>query len=178
MSGATQISNPLIQKSVVHIYRDCIRLARYIGQMNGYTRHIPKHVAGIFREHKFETNPEKIEEYKVDATRFISNFMQHEAERLAKDQKAALNSKQRIPKSLLLWINHNNNNNTINQKHNIKPTCTNQNQPNQIKLILIFIIKDLVPSFLHSHNIILICIYIWNPPYSNNIRVSFHSFDF
>ncbi|EFA77106.1 hypothetical protein PPL_09859 [Heterostelium album PN500] len=86
--SASTVGNPILQKSTVHLYRDCIRLAKYIGSMNGYTKNLHKQVGNIFREHKYETSQEKIEEYKTDATRFLTNFMQHEAERLARLDQA------------------------------------------------------------------------------------------
>ncbi|GAM27734.1 hypothetical protein SAMD00019534_109100 [Acytostelium subglobosum LB1] len=95
MSGAAVNGVNVIKKSTVHIYRDCLRLARYIGEMNGFTKNIHLHIARSFREHKNEADQEKIEEYKTDATRFITNFMQHEAERLARQEN---DKKQKIVK--------------------------------------------------------------------------------
>ncbi|KAN0018681.1 hypothetical protein ACTFIV_007466 [Dictyostelium citrinum] len=77
------------KKSTVHIYRDCIRLARYIGDMNGYAKNMSKQVRLVFRANQNEIDPKKIEEQKTDAVRFLTNFMQHEAERMARSQKKA-----------------------------------------------------------------------------------------
>ncbi|KAN0033403.1 hypothetical protein ACTA71_002830 [Dictyostelium dimigraforme] len=86
------MSQPVVatfKKSTVHIYRDCIRLARYIGDMNGYAKNMSKQVQLVFKANKNEIDPKKIEEQKTDAVRFLTNFMQHEAERMARNQKKA-----------------------------------------------------------------------------------------
>ncbi|KAF2078542.1 hypothetical protein CYY_000166 [Polysphondylium violaceum] len=90
-----------IKKNSVHIYRDCIRLGRYIGSMNGFTGNMLTQVRLTFRKNMYEVDPEKIEEQKGDALRFMTNFMQTEAMRIASQHKAMKSSQTARTKTTL-----------------------------------------------------------------------------
>lgn len=74
------------QFTVIKLYRDCLRLADYISTQGGNRRVLRDQVRQAFRKNKDETDPQKIEEQKEAAVRGLSNYMFHEAQRLAKEE--------------------------------------------------------------------------------------------
>ena len=48
------------------LYRDCLRVSRHIGVVQGkiVQQNLVKHVRNEFKKHKYETNPEKIEKLR------------------------------------------------------------------------------------------------------------------
>ncbi|KAK9916359.1 hypothetical protein WJX75_001772 [Coccomyxa subellipsoidea] len=71
--------------TVKRLYKDCLRLADYIGTQGGNRAVLRQQVQVAFRKNVGETDPEKIEEQKQAAFRGLSNYMFHEAQRMAKD---------------------------------------------------------------------------------------------
>eukprot|EP01025_Chloroclados_australasicus_P064954 TRINITY_DN8773_c0_g1_i3.p3 TRINITY_DN8773_c0_g1~~TRINITY_DN8773_c0_g1_i3.p3 ORF type:complete len:119 (-),score=7.49 TRINITY_DN8773_c0_g1_i3:307-630(-) len=61
------------------LYRDCLRVAKLVGQQNGSVESTKLMVRQAFKAHKHETDPEKIQEYKQDAIRGLSNYWFHVA---------------------------------------------------------------------------------------------------
>lgn len=74
------------QFSVIKLYRDCMRLADYISTQSGNRQILRDQVRQAFKKNKDETDTEKIEEQKEAAVRGLSNYMFHEAQRLAKEE--------------------------------------------------------------------------------------------
>ncbi|PRW61158.1 GTPase Der [Chlorella sorokiniana] len=73
--------------TVIKLYRDCLRLADYISTQGGSRRVLRDQVRQAFKKNKDETDPQKIEEQKEAAVRGLSNYMFHEAQRLAKEER-------------------------------------------------------------------------------------------
>ncbi|KAK9803239.1 hypothetical protein WJX73_008478 [Symbiochloris irregularis] len=74
--------------TVVKLYRDCLKLADYIGAKEGTnSKQLRSHVRQQFKRNLSETDPKKIEEQKDAAIRGLSNYMFHEASRMAKEQQ-------------------------------------------------------------------------------------------
>ncbi|EGC36466.1 hypothetical protein DICPUDRAFT_31754 [Dictyostelium purpureum] len=88
-----------LTKPTLHIYRDCLRLAKYIGEFNGHSNNMMKQVGLVFRSNKLEIDDKKINEQKTDAIRFLTNFMQHEAERMARNQKKSEKESTATPRT-------------------------------------------------------------------------------
>ncbi|KAI3432687.1 hypothetical protein D9Q98_004230 [Chlorella vulgaris] len=79
----------MIEKShfgVLKLYRDCLRLADYISTQGGSRRVLREQVRQAFKKNKEESDPVKIEEQKEAAVRGLSNYMFHEAQRMAKEE--------------------------------------------------------------------------------------------
>ncbi|KAL4423768.1 hypothetical protein ABPG75_001069 [Micractinium tetrahymenae] len=77
----------------VQLYRDCLRLADYISTQGGNRRVLRDQVRQAFKKNKDETDPQRIEEQKEAAVRGLSNYMFHEAQRLAKEEVQKGNDK-------------------------------------------------------------------------------------
>ncbi|KAK9833207.1 hypothetical protein WJX74_010449 [Apatococcus lobatus] len=73
---------------VLKLFKDCLRLADYVGSQGGNQEVLKQQVRVQFRRHAGETDPQKIEEHKEAALRGLSNYMMHEAQRMAKAQQA------------------------------------------------------------------------------------------
>ncbi|KAL3139781.1 hypothetical protein ABBQ38_004083 [Trebouxia sp. C0009 RCD-2024] len=71
--------------TVTKLYRDCLRLADYVGTKGGNTAVIKKQVQQQFKRNASETDPTKIAEQKDAAIRGLSNYMFMEAQRMAKE---------------------------------------------------------------------------------------------
>lgn len=70
------------------LYRDCLRLVQYVAP--GYSskaKAIRGTVRAQFRKHQGETDPDKIEQYKADAIRALSNYLL--TQQAQKDPKVA-----------------------------------------------------------------------------------------
>eukprot|EP00884_Botryococcus_braunii_P023462 jgi/Botrbrau1/97/Bobra.0022s0087.1 len=76
------------QFTVIKLYRDCLRLADYIGARGGDRWALRRHVGSEFRKNAGETDPAKISDCKDAAVRGLANYMFHEAQRMVKDGKA------------------------------------------------------------------------------------------
>jgi len=66
-------------KTTVQLYRDCLRLIKYVAGDSAKGRQMRLMVGGEFRRHKDETDPEKIEELRFNAIRGLSNYLLFEA---------------------------------------------------------------------------------------------------
>lgn len=64
-------------RSVIQLYRDCLRLVRHIapGEQSPKAIALRTMVQKEFKQHKHETNPEQIETYKANAVRALSNYV-------------------------------------------------------------------------------------------------------
>eukprot|EP00850_Spirogloea_muscicola_P009735 SM000055S18269 [mRNA] locus=s55:406195:407231:+ [translate_table: standard] len=82
MSGLQAVP-PHIADNVRRLYRDCLRLAEYLGSRQGNTTILVEQVRSQFKKNMHETDPNKIKEHKEAAVRGLSNFMYHEAARMA-----------------------------------------------------------------------------------------------
>eukprot|EP00899_Mesostigma_viride_P027007 jgi/Mesvir1/7491/Mv19251-RA.1 len=76
-----------IAQNVPKIYRDCLRVADMIGLKNGNREILRASVREQFKRNKHEKDPQKIEEYKEDAVRALSNYMFLEATRMAQAER-------------------------------------------------------------------------------------------
>ncbi|KAL6063304.1 hypothetical protein QOT17_011621 [Balamuthia mandrillaris] len=75
-------------RTTLQLYRDLLRLARHAGQYNNNEWTLRTLVTSQFREHRLETDPEKIKELRESAVRAISNYMVLQAvEMVEKDKK-------------------------------------------------------------------------------------------
>lgn len=72
--------------TVIKLYRDCLRLADYISLQGGNRQALRAQVRLAFRKNQHETDSKKIEEQKEAAIRGLSNYMFHEAQRMAKEE--------------------------------------------------------------------------------------------
>ncbi|DBB07932.1 hypothetical protein WJX82_002551 [Trebouxia sp. C0006] len=71
--------------TVTKLYRDCLRLADYVGTKGGNAAIIKKQVQQQFQRNATETDPTKIAEQKDAAIRGLSNYMFMEAQHMAKE---------------------------------------------------------------------------------------------
>lgn len=71
--------------TVTKLYRDCLRLADYVGTKGGNASIIKKQVQQQFQRNASESDPTKIAEQKEAAIRGLSNYMFMEAQRMAKE---------------------------------------------------------------------------------------------
>jgi hypothetical protein len=74
---------------VTKLYRDCLKLAEYIGSQSPANKAVvaqslKRNIRTEFRRNQHETDPQKIDECKEAAVRGLSNYMFHEAQRMAK----------------------------------------------------------------------------------------------
>eukprot|EP00803_Ostreobium_quekettii_P011599 evm.model.scf_778.4 EVM.evm.TU.scf_778.4 scf_778:35356-36108(-) len=70
--------------TVPKLYRDCLRLAQYLGSKQGNTAALVSEIQATFRKNKGEKDPDKIEAMKEAAIRGLMNYTFHEATRMAK----------------------------------------------------------------------------------------------
>jgi len=75
-----------LNKTTIEIYRDCLRLAKYVGSKNGQTKNIVLNVRKQFKTNMYEDDPEKIESFRKAAVRGLSNAYLYESIILAKEQ--------------------------------------------------------------------------------------------
>mmetsp|Transcript_17984 Transcript_17984/g.32012 ORF Transcript_17984/g.32012 Transcript_17984/m.32012 type:complete len:93 (-) Transcript_17984:167-445(-) len=71
--------------STLKLYRDSLRLARYLGSKQGNTEALQDHIRETFRANMGETDPQKIEEQRTAAVRGLSNYMVFESQRMVQD---------------------------------------------------------------------------------------------
>ncbi|KAK9823938.1 hypothetical protein WJX72_006512 [[Myrmecia] bisecta] len=74
--------------STLKLYRDCLRLADYISTKGGNRAVLRQQVSEAFKKNRLETDPKQIEEQRDAAFRGLSNYMFHEAQRMAKEEVA------------------------------------------------------------------------------------------
>eukprot|EP00898_Chlorokybus_atmophyticus_P008568 jgi/Chlat1/8712/Chrsp89S08085 len=79
---------PSAGESAIKLFRDCLRLADYIGRQTGNREAMREQVVQAFRKNMGETDPLKVIEQKEAAVRGLSNFMVYEAQRLARAHRA------------------------------------------------------------------------------------------
>ena len=63
-------------RTALELYRDCLRLVRHIAP--GYTpkaQALRQSVRSQFKDNRDETDPHKVEVYKANAVRALSNYM-------------------------------------------------------------------------------------------------------
>jgi len=65
---------PGVTRTTTELYRECLKLAGYVGGKTGCTTPLQKNIRKQFKLHMHEKNPEKIEQYRNDAIRAISNY--------------------------------------------------------------------------------------------------------
>lgn len=65
----------MLERSTLHLFRDCLRLASHIGGTSPKGLALKKVVTEGFRKHKGETDPARIAELREDATRALSNYL-------------------------------------------------------------------------------------------------------
>mmetsp|Transcript_403 Transcript_403/g.1033 ORF Transcript_403/g.1033 Transcript_403/m.1033 type:complete len:93 (-) Transcript_403:315-593(-) len=73
--------------STLKLYRDSLRLARYLGSKQGNVTALEDQIRSTFRAHMKETDPKKIEELRTAAVRGLSNYMVFESQRMVKDNE-------------------------------------------------------------------------------------------
>ena len=69
------------------LYRDCLRLADYVGTLQGNRGTLLNMVRSQFRKHAGETDEEKIVGFKEDAMRAMGNYALMEANRIQEEQR-------------------------------------------------------------------------------------------
>ncbi|KAK3238311.1 putative zinc metalloprotease egy1, chloroplastic [Cymbomonas tetramitiformis] len=74
-------------RNVIHIYRNCMRLADYIAMKQGGKEALRSQVRTSFKKNMQETNPELIEEHINSAIRGLSNYYVHESQVLARKDR-------------------------------------------------------------------------------------------
>ncbi|CAK0734480.1 hypothetical protein CVIRNUC_000437 [Coccomyxa viridis] len=72
--------------TVKRLYKDCLRLADYIGTQGGNRAVLRAQIQQTFKKNAGETDPKKIEEQREAAFRGLTNYTFHEAQRMAKEQ--------------------------------------------------------------------------------------------
>eukprot|EP01115_Flamella_aegyptia_P015551 TRINITY_DN96338_c0_g1_i1.p1 TRINITY_DN96338_c0_g1~~TRINITY_DN96338_c0_g1_i1.p1 ORF type:complete len:81 (+),score=4.43 TRINITY_DN96338_c0_g1_i1:99-341(+) len=61
-------------RSTLQLYKDCLRLAQHVGNINNNTKVLTNHVSDEFRKNMFETDPDRIEEQRGLAVKALTNF--------------------------------------------------------------------------------------------------------
>ena len=62
-------------RSTIQMYKDLYRVAQHMGARQKNTRELCAMVTGEFRKNMYETDPERIQKYRDDCARVISNYM-------------------------------------------------------------------------------------------------------
>jgi len=76
-----------IAENAFRLYRDCLRMADYLGKKQGNRAILRDQVRLQFKKNQDERDPEKIKEQKDAAVRGLSNYMVYEAMRMAKAER-------------------------------------------------------------------------------------------
>eukprot|EP00741_Cyanophora_paradoxa_P011804 tig00020564_g11408.t1 len=71
---------PKVFRTTLQLFRDCIRLADYLGTKGANGNALKRHVRNEFKKHMFESNPEKIEQLRENAFRGLQNYLMYEAQ--------------------------------------------------------------------------------------------------
>mmetsp|Transcript_8104 Transcript_8104/g.13900 ORF Transcript_8104/g.13900 Transcript_8104/m.13900 type:complete len:87 (-) Transcript_8104:495-755(-) len=66
-------------RTAVQLYRDCLKLANYLGTKGANAAGLRMHLRAEFKKNKGESNPEKVAEMKSSAVRGLQNYLLHEA---------------------------------------------------------------------------------------------------
>ncbi|KAK6146260.1 hypothetical protein DH2020_020129 [Rehmannia glutinosa] len=74
---------PELANNAIRLYRECLRRAKYIGQKKYNTELLISMVREQFKKHTHETDPDKIQKLKDDASRGLINHMLYESENLS-----------------------------------------------------------------------------------------------
>ncbi|GAQ91303.1 hypothetical protein KFL_007610060 [Klebsormidium nitens] len=73
-----------IAENAVRLYRDCLRMADYLGRKQGNRAVLREQVRLQFKKNMDERDPDKIQAQKEAAVRGLSNYMVFEATRMAR----------------------------------------------------------------------------------------------
>ena len=84
-SGKWTTNSNAIQKTTLHLYRDCLRLVKHIAGTGPKSNTIKITIRKEFENHRHVTDPIKIEELKSGAIRGLSNYLVYSS--AAKDKR-------------------------------------------------------------------------------------------
>ncbi|OMJ91724.1 hypothetical protein SteCoe_5619 [Stentor coeruleus] len=77
----------MIERTMVHIYRDWMKTARIMGIDDRKTNAIRQLLRVTWKKHQFETDPEKIEVFREDQIRGLSNYFVYKVKTELIDKK-------------------------------------------------------------------------------------------
>jgi hypothetical protein len=89
------MSGPM-QRTSLELFRDCLRLVRHVAPgHSAKAQALRQSVRSQFQVHRGETDPQKLEVFKANAVRALSNYMLYQSaqkdpalQKAMKDQKA------------------------------------------------------------------------------------------
>ena len=75
LSHPCLLSIRMLERSTIHLFRDCLRLAGHIGGSSPKGLALKKVVSEGFKKHKNVADKAEIEKLRADATRALSNYL-------------------------------------------------------------------------------------------------------